>query len=273
MKRVKPMSISFGTFSSRFQGVRASSMGTTTMFRGMLAALFLATPMTLLGCASSGEGDDGGGDDTVDPPPMGELLIDDLDDGDDTIADVGGRNGVWYTYGDTTAGASMEPAEGAEFKGTADGAGGSAYYAKFKGTGYKEWGAGLAFDLKIEGEGAAEMKKPWDASPYKGITFKAKGNVPIRVGLATTAVLTAADGGTCVPAMPEMDGMMCDDSHGKSFTLTAEWKTYTLNFADARQEGWGFPVAFDAKTLMGLQFNIGPNVTWEIGIDDVGLIQ
>src|SRR4051812_41540405 len=50
-----------------------------------------------------------------------DLLIDDLEDGDDAIRPIGSRVGYWYTYNDGTLGAVQVPAPNATFKGVTPG--------------------------------------------------------------------------------------------------------------------------------------------------------
>ena len=38
-----------------------------------------------------------------------QLMIDDMEDGDDLICKSSGRNGGWYDFGDGTAGADLTP--------------------------------------------------------------------------------------------------------------------------------------------------------------------
>lgn len=228
------------------------------------------------GCAS---GPDGGGDDTPGAAcsaltgiPAGDdpAMIDDLEDGDEGIAENGARVGAWYSFNDATAGATQTPPESADFKPEgAEGACGM-FAAHTTGKGFKEWGAGIGLDLNAPPPatmGGPEIKKAYDASAYTGIAFEAKGNVGINVGIAEIATLPMADGGSCTPSMVE--GMECEDNHSKAIALGADWKTYKIDFSALKQEGFGKPVAFDAKTITGIQFSVAQNLEFDFSIDNV----
>jgi hypothetical protein len=109
-------------------------------------------------------------------------LIDDLEDGNDVILASDKRLGSWYTYNDGDKAGEQTP--GTTFKPTSGGAEESKFAAATKGKGYKVY-AGMGFDLNNDGKGA----KVYDASKFKGISFLAKGNVDLRVGIATTATV------------------------------------------------------------------------------------
>jgi hypothetical protein len=242
-----------------------------------IASLWLGGGCAAAGMDAGGDDDDTTGDDTgPDAAPRPDAfitddggvledpaMIDDLEDGDGEIPQSGGRIGFWYTFNDGTMTGMQVPAESGDFTGIAGGAGGSAYCANTSGKGFLEWGAGMGFDFNSTGL----TKAKYDASAYTGIRFEAKGNVPMRVGVSELAVIPMADGGSCVPSTVE--GMMCDDSHGKNIMLTSQWKTYDLPFAMLTQEGWGKKVDFDPATLTGVQFTTGKNLMFDISVDDV----
>jgi hypothetical protein len=210
----------------------------------------------ITGCA--GGGTDGGNG-------LGaKSLIDDLEDGDDAIAKTDGRVGTWYTFHDATTGTQV-PSE-ADFLPTAGGAGASMYAADTNGMGFTDWGAGMAFDLNDD-----TTRLAYDASKYKTLGFKAKGNVMIRVAIETAGVTATGDGGTCTDST--VMGMECEDVHGTDLMLSPDWTEYTIPFEQLTQEGWGLPVAFDAKTAMSVQFQVGANTTFDFAIDDVAFYQ
>ncbi len=231
-----------------------------------------------LGACASGPSGAGGDDDTTNATDCSALMgipagddpavIDDLEDGDEGISENGSRVGAWYSFNDATAGGMQEPSDAVDFKPSMDSACGM-YAARTHGKGFKEWGAGIGLDLNAPtpAMGQPELRLKYDASQYTGIAFEAKGNVSIRMQIAEIATLPMMEGGSCVPGT--MDGMMCEDGFGKVVALSAGWKTYQLPFAELKQEGWGWPVTFDAKTLTGLQFSCLQNLDFDFSIDNV----
>ncbi|MEE9385413.1 MAG: hypothetical protein V3V08_18555 [Nannocystaceae bacterium] len=193
-------------------------------------------------------------------------LIDDLDDGDGQIAEVGGRRGAWYVYNDVadglSPGAQQVPPAGGDFLPASGGAEGSAFCAQTSGSGFGSWGAGIGVDLNDDGEGE---KHAFDASGYTGIRFMARGNTEIRFSGMIASVLPVADGGSC-QAGPEA---ACYDAHGTKITLGSEWQQYSIPFSQLLQEGWGAVQAFAPGELMGLQFQVATGVAFEFSIDSL----
>lgn len=218
----------------------------------------------LFGCPSDGDGN-GPLDDPVDVAE--ENIIDDLEDGDGSINEVGGRIGAWYTYNDGSSGGTQTPAENSDFMGTSGGADGSDFAANTTGSGFTEWGAGMGFDFNNPGD----AKGTYDASGFAGIAFMAKGNATVFVAVATDAVTDEAYGGSCVPG--EEEGQECDDAHGAYFNLTDEWQPYALVFDDVAQEGWGQAAAFDAATIVSFQIGVAEGVDFDLWFDDIGLYE
>jgi hypothetical protein len=254
--RVKRMSISFVTFSTEERGDTRETMTTT---KRVVHVILLG--LSLGACAASGgAGDDDDDDDDDAVLPEDPLVIDDLEDGDGSLPEAEGRIGSWYTYND---GKSTNQTPAGDFVPEAGGPEGSEYYAHTTGSGYTEWGAAMAFDLNAP----ADTKSAWDASAFTGISLKAKGNTTIFVALASLAVVPTDGGGNCTPST--MEGKECDDAHGKSLTLTSDWKDYEVPFADLAQVGWGLPATFDAKDLASIRFEIAENVSFDVSVDDV----
>jgi hypothetical protein len=204
---------------------------------------------------------------SFDAKPFDKKVIDDLDDGNDQLPMVDGRRGFWYVYHDTTVGGVQTPPD-TDFNPTAMGASGSAYAARTTGSGFTEWGAGMGFDINVGPENNA-LKGTFDAGAYTGISFQAKGSVPIRVLVQTAGVLPEAQGGTCVPGTTP--GTECEDAHGKDIALTTAWKEYQVPFAGLTQAGWGKVVSFDKKKLTAVFFQVNPNVSFDVWIDEVKL--
>jgi hypothetical protein len=230
--------------------------------------------MTACGGGDDGGDEDGGGDDLGEPIPE-DLVLDDLDDGNAGIPEIGGRTGSWFSYNDESADTQVPSPDG-EFTPAEGGAEGTAYYARTTGDSFTVWGAGFGFDLNNTGEGGPEgvgEKKPHDASAHQGIRFLAKGNVPLRVGILVSAVVEVQYGGGCTPpATPPADGELvdCGDSHGKSISLTDSWKEYKIPFEGLQQADWGLVADFDPATITSIHFDIEQGLTFDVGIDRLG---
>jgi Carbohydrate binding domain (family 11) len=241
--------------------------------------LGLGAIVGLGGCASGpdeamGDDDDQGNVDQgtcapEDGPVAGDdaKTIDDLEDGDEGIAENGMRVGSWYSFNDGTAGGTQEPSDKADFKPAMGGCG--MFAAKTSGKGFKTWGAGIGLDLNAPppAMGAPDIKLKYDASAYTGIAFEARGNVSVRFQLAEIATIPNTEGGTCAPSTVE--GKECEDGHGKVIPLAAKWKTYKVPFAELAQEGWGLKADFDAKTITGLQWSVKENLEFDFSVDNV----
>lgn len=223
----------------------------------MRKKLLIATLIGTTACAASGEG----------PPPGEEDLIDDLEDGDDAIAEANGRLGGWYTFNDMTVGGTQTPPE-TGFVPTAGGADGSAYAAATSGKGFTEWGAGMGFDLNNpEAVGMTGPRGTYDVTPYRGIAFYAKSNVPVRLAVATTGVTATTEGGLCTPSTTM--GQECDDTHGANLSISSDWKEFTLEFADLRQGGWGKVVPFEPTDVMAVLFQVDKSLEFDFAVDNV----
>jgi len=233
----------------------------------------------IVGLGACAAGPEGGGDDDDQvggdcsaimgvPASDDPAMIDDLEDGDEGIAENGSRVGSWYSFNDGTVGGTQEPSDKADFKAGMGGCG--MFSAHTTGKGFKEWGAGIGLDLNAPppAMGQPDIKLAYDASQYTGIAFEAKGNSTMRFQIAEIATIPMAEGGSCPPSTVE--GMECENGHGKAIALTSSWKTYQVPFSELKQEeGWGLPATFDAKTITGLQWSVLQNLEFDFSIDNV----
>jgi hypothetical protein len=208
------------------------------------------------------------------PPAAGaiaDLLIDDLEDGDNAVSKVGSRSGFWYTYLDalgSTIVPAPDPAGANPLK-----PGGTMCHGGMKcvlisgmtaaadEVAMKYPYAGVGFDF-------SNAKKPcvYNGSAYTGIKFWARGDVPITIKLNTTATATPDGGGTCT-------GAGCNGGYspaGADVVLTATWQEITIPFATAAGPAWAtastIPVA--KASLLSLQVQIPPGQAYSIALDD-----
>ena len=185
-------------------------------------------------------------------------LVDDMNDGDGFIPDVGGRTGSWSSTHDDTPEASMFPEPTEPFSMTDTGDSCRKMASRVFGGPYAVWGAAWGFGL-----GA-----PYDMSAFSGISFLAKieaGSASvIRVSIETTD--TNPWGGVC-------EGAQCGDNFGRRVTLSNKWQRYTLPFDALMQEGWGLQVGeFDPAKAFGVKFSVGAGAAFDVWIDDVWLV-
>lgn len=191
-------------------------------------------------------------------PCSGDGVLDDGEDGNNQVLPAKGRGGYWYTFVDT-AGSSISPAAG-QFEMAQGGGSGSTYAARMTGkvgTGQVVFaGMGLNF---------TEPKGQYDASAYKGLSFKAKkGAGASKVRLKVPDVSTDPDGKVCGD---------CFNDFGADIELTDAWTTYVFPFSSMRQlPGWGspHPASIDPTKLYGVQFQVNtPGAAFEIWVDDL----
>ena len=266
----------------------------------MLSALAIATVLIVNACADDKTPSPTVNIDVVD-------MIDDLEDGDDIIIQKNGRSGDWYTFDDETSSGVQVPGKNDPCNPSKGGAEGSKFAMHTAGNGWAEWGAGVAFDLNptdsIDGDGGVDdggvddggvddggagnydagvvansagsgggetgLKGIYDASLYKGIVFRAKGNCKIRASILIRSLIDKENGGTCIPGDKEEEG--CSNGHGAEIYLEKDWHQYALDFATITQdEGWGQQKNFDPSQLVSVLFEAGKNTDFDFWIDDVG---
>jgi hypothetical protein len=76
-------------------------------------------------------------------------------------------------------------------------------------------------------------------------------------------VETDPDGNVCTS---------CFDHHGIDIALTTSWVQYTFTWGQLDQLGWGDASDFDPSRLFALQFQVGPNTTFDVWIDDISFV-
>ncbi len=165
-------------------------------------------------------------------------LIDDFEDGDDTVLPLEGRVGQWRWARDTDAPGTAPallpiPRPGARAS--------NRMAIHVKGGHLQDWGAIVEFTFN---------PSCYDASVYQGLSFQAKGPGRIFVAPRQVDTIPVAEGGTCVK-----DNKECYNPHVKKIELDAEWKTYRVAFSEVEQRGYGQP-AFNPQQLHSIAFLI-----------------
>ncbi len=176
-------------------------------------------------------------------------LIDDFEDGDDEVARLEGRSGLWRWVRDTDLPRSSpallpiprpNPRPGNQLA------------VHVKGGRLLDWGAVVEFNF---------VPGCYDASVYQGLSFQAKGPGRIFVAPREVGVIPVALGGSCTED--------CHNAHVKKIELSAQWKTYEVRFSEVEQRGYNKP-AFNPSRLNSLAFQIHPEDTpYDVWLDDV----
>jgi endoglucanase len=191
--------------------------------------------------------------------PAADGALDDAEDNDTQLTKVGGRDGYWFASGDPN-GSTILPSP---FKMSDGGAGGSQHAVHIDGRTSDTNGSwGVLLGANMVGVGA------YDASPYAGISFKAKvgpgssKKVRFKVG----DVNTHPDGGVC---------KNCWNHFGKDLGLTSDWQEYQISFAEMTQEaGWGDAVpAITPGKILSINWSIGPGQTYDLWLDDIAFFE
>jgi hypothetical protein len=192
--------------------------------------------------------------------PAADGLVDDLEDGNNRIAELAGRGGYWWDAKDDK-GSTIEPSGGAALF-IEGGANGSKYAAHVSGqtaTGDKAWGAVVGLRL-------AEHSL-YDAAKYAGVSFfarvgeKSESKVRLKVGDLNT----------------QPDGMVCKEGcyndFGKDFSFSHDWQEYQVSFAEmTQQDGWGDPrpPAITPSKLVQVAWHLTtPGASFDLYLDDV----
>jgi hypothetical protein len=191
-------------------------------------------------------------------------LIDDMEDGVGDILSVDGRQGVWYTYNDQTAGSWQNPVYGGLMlrQTPITDRPGSNYAAYTTGGGFGDWGAGMGFDLA--------SGSFYDASRYIGVTFWAK----VDPGVANVVRFSIADrysvpeGGYC-----SANGG-CYDHFGLRLLLSTSWQRFSFAWSQLTQRGFGAQrPAIDTTSLRSMQFDALEGANFGIYVDDIAFLR
>jgi hypothetical protein len=191
--------------------------------------------------------------------PAVDGLIDDFEDENGQLSQMGGRDGYWWTKHDDK-GSTIEPDPFIPSEGGADGSG-LALRATGKTAigGSDAWGAGFGVDMLIR------KKTVYDASKYVGISFKAKvGELSTRqIRFSIGDANTHPDIGICKE---------CWNHFGKDLTLTNQWKEYIVLFSELQQKpGWGDPrpAGLTPGKLVAIDWAIAGGQSFDLWIDDI----
>jgi hypothetical protein len=156
----------------------------------------------------------------------GELLLDDLSDGDAKFS-AAGIDGEWFTYSDGTAPVTPPDHTGLIVSG------GETHVS---GQGFSDWGAGLSAYLRSA-----------DLTRYCSLKLTARGSGTIVLEVATPATSPASEGGTCV-------GNGCFGHFATSLQLGSEYQQFAIEFARLAQPSWAQPAQLSLGGVISFNF-------------------
>jgi hypothetical protein len=195
------------------------------------------------------------------------LLIDDMEDGDPNLAEVGDRNGNWWLATDMTGGTITPPGDQlAPPERISGGRCGSKYAMRVTGEGFQEWGATLVGSLRVTADVA-----PIDASAYRGVMMWA------RAGESNTSSIrvqfqdrnTYPQGGVCDPDPSTPNG--CFNGYGSALSpVSTEWRLYKFDFARMGQREFGrIGDGLDPSELYAIEIGVVQDTVFDFWVDDL----
>lgn len=219
-----------------------------------------------------GVGGSGGGASNLD-------LIDNLEDNDGQIRLLNNpkRDGIWDSGNDGTSSGMQTPAPGM-FKpkallATEAPYAGDKYAAYSKASGFSQY---AFMNVSMRSWPTYDTTYPkYDASAYKGIQFLAKAGAGSSLGVHVRFISGDTDprGGKCALPTTPTPPDVCYNHYYASVTLSNDWATYTLNFADDFFQPVSTANAIDTKEMYGLEFYFGAEDDYEIWVDDLSFVK
>ena len=292
-----------GTGATGATGTGATGTGATGGGTGTGATGTGATGTGATGTGATGTGATGGGGGTgatggtsgtggssgnpMCPTQSDEVtdpLIDDLEDGDDSIPQTDGRIGFWSTLNDSSGGTQWPPIRQGNFVADGPGAGadGSSYAARTYGEGFTGQGGSLPAEalarMKVTLRQIAGEHCPYNAGSYAGIGFYAKsdsGDLDIVFNVATTATMDWEQGGD-YRCDPPGATAFCYDHYAVSVSLASDWQHYSFSWGEFSQQGFGtWQGPLEPGLLLELQWEVrGTSATtgFDFSVDDIAFI-
>ena len=239
------------------------------------ALLGLALATTGCGESTSNAEDDSTVDASCDSEFSGPIdpsaLIDDLEDTDGQIAEVGTRNGGWWISTDGSDGivtpeADMQPLPERILGKRCE----SEFGMHITGADFSEWGAVLSLGFRY-----TSKEEPVDLSEFEGVMFWARrgethsSNVRIQFQDSTTHV----EGGKCNPDASTPDE--CWNGWGTDVTpLGTEWQLYKIKFSTLSQRAFGLlGESLDLEHVYNIDFTLDPDAVFDLWLDDIWLFE
>lgn len=194
-------------------------------------------------------------------------LFDDMEDGNGSVAVVGGRNGSWWLSTDGTDGTTTpEPNQAPTPETILGGRCGSKKAIRVTGQGFTGWGAVLSAGMSY-----STQPDSVDLSSFTRLRFWA------RVGEQNTSGIrvqfqdaqTQPEGGQCVDSSGDPEA--CYDGFGTALNpIDTQWRLYEIKFSQMAQREFGHRgVALDTTHVYDLEFNLEPNSVFDLWVDDL----
>lgn len=181
-------------------------------------------------------------------------LLSDFETNPSGIAAVEGRRGTWIYYDDGSNGEQHNQV-------VEDGSA----VLHVSSSGWSIWGSGLGTTLSPSS--TFDRLCPYDASPYSGLSFRARGQGRVRLRLGMPVNTPVSEGGECTK-----EGDACYDWPGIWFHLTNDWQTHVVPFCALRPEGWsGNAPELDPTQLGSIHFLLEGEV--DFWLDDLTFTQ
>ncbi len=195
-------------------------------------------------------------------------LLSDFESGEAKIAEIGGRSGSWYMSDDGSGTTTPVKIPNTPLSAEAGGACDSAFAFHTTGTDFTGWGALAAVDLAPK---ISDIKQPYDASGYSGVSFRAKSNGAVQVRVEIATADSMPEGGVCNPDAQSGDPDRCGDHFGVNVVLSADWTDVNIPFSQMTQKGWGLAAAgLDASTVYSVRLKVEGGA-FDYWFDDVAL--
>ena len=154
----------------------------------------------------------------------GELVLDELTDGDASFAS-GGISGEWFTYSDGTR--ELTPPDHTGLP-SVDGE------AHVSGQGFSEWGAGVSAYFRSA-----------NLSAFERLRLRVRGAGSIVVEIATPATSPTDEGGTCM-------GAGCFGHFAGTVELTEQYQDFDLPFSSFAQPSWAQPAELSLDGVISI---------------------
>ena len=255
-----------GNGGSSTGGTGASSAGTSAGGSSAAGATGMA------GSATGGSGGAAGGSNLD--------LIDNLEDDDAQIRLLNNpkRDGIWDSGNDGVSSGGMQTPAPGMFKpiallSTEAPYAGDKYAAYSKASGYTQY---AFMNVSMRSWPTYDTTYPkYDASANKGIQFLAKAGAGSSLGVHVRFISGDTDprGGKCaLPATPTPPDV-CYNHFYAPVTLSNEWATYTLSFADDFFQPVSSDTPIDLTEMYGLEFYFGPSDDYELWVDDLSFVK
>lgn len=241
----------------------------------LAALLGLALATTGCGESTTDAEDDSNEDASCDSDFSGPIdpsaLIDDLEDNNGQIAEVGTRNGGWWISTDGSDGivtpeAEMQPLPERILGKRCE----SEFGMHITGADFSEWGAVLSLGFRY-----TSKEEPVDLSEFEGVMFWARtgdthsSNVRIQFQDSTTHL----EGGKCNPDAGTADE--CWNGWGTDVTpISTEWQLYKIKFDTLSQRDFGLRgESLDLENVYNIDFNLDPDSVFDLWLDDIWLFE